>query len=292
MFPHMIERGSWDALHEVELPQGRLRYRDVGEGEHTVVLLHGVLVNGTLWRKVAPALRGARVIVPDLPLGAHGIAMRPDADLTPGGVARLIADFLEALDLHDVVLAGNDTGGALAQLVATRHPERIGRLVLTPCDAFERFFPPLFKPLQIAAKVPGGLTAAIAPLRLRPLRRLPVAFGWLAKRPIDPEVSDGWVNAYLADAGVRRDARKAIGAISTRYTLDAAEKLPAFGKPAMVLWSPDDRVFPIADGERLAALLDAKLVRVPDSYTFMPEDQPGALAEAINDFVREPAAVA
>ena len=109
-------------MHEIELTPGTIRYRDVGRGE-PIVFVHGLLVNGDLWRKVVPPLaRSFRCIVPDLPLGSHVTAMRPDADLTPPGLARLIADLLAALDLRDVTLVGNDTGGALCQLVATRPP--------------------------------------------------------------------------------------------------------------------------------------------------------------------------
>ena len=272
-------------MHSVDLPQGTVRYRDEGEGR-PVVFVHGILVNGLLWRRVTPKLDGVRTIVPDLPLGSHEAPMRPGADLTPPGLAKLIADFIDALGLDDVVLVGNDTGGALAQLVAANHPERIGALVLTPCDAFENFLPPMFKGLQLAARVPGALSAFIAPLRVRAARRLPPAFGWLRKRPIEDEVSDGYLQPFFDHAGVRRDLRKVLAGISTRHTLDAAERLTAFGKPALVVWASEDKVFPVEHGRRLAQILDARFVEVPDSYSFVPEDQPGELAELLDDFVQ------
>ena len=142
-------------MPEITLPQGTIHYRDAGEGP-PVVFLHGLLVDGELWRKVTPLLQGdARCIVPDLPLGSHRIAMNADADLTPAGVARLVGDLLAALDLEDVTLVGNDTGGAISQLVALDHGERVGRLVLTNCDCFEVFPPKEFVPMVKAARGAG-----------------------------------------------------------------------------------------------------------------------------------------
>ena len=137
------------------LAQGQIAYRDSGSGP-TIVFLHGAFVDGTLWRKVVPELEdGFRCVVPDLPLGSHRRPIDPDADLSPPGLAKLIAAFLAELELDDVTLIGNDTGGALCQLAVTRHPERIGRLVLTPCDAYEHFPPPAFRYLQVLARIPG-----------------------------------------------------------------------------------------------------------------------------------------
>ncbi len=273
-------------MHSVDLPQGTVRYRDYGEGR-PIVFVHGILVNGLLWRRVVPKLEGVRRIVPDWPLGAHPEPLRPGTDLSPAGLAKLVADFIDALGLDDVVLVGNDTGGAVAQIVAANHPERLGALVLTSCDAFENFLPPMFRGLQVAARVPGALPAFLAPLRLRPARNLPLAFGWLRKRPIEPEVSDAYLQPYFAHAGVRRDLRKVLAGISTRYTLDAAARLPAFDRPALVAWSADDRFFPLEHARRLADLLpQGRLAEIPDSYSFSPEDQPERLAELLRDFLQ------
>jgi pimeloyl-ACP methyl ester carboxylesterase len=273
-------------MHSVELPQGTVRYRDDGEGR-PIVFVHGILVNGLFWRRVTPQLDGYRRIAPDWPLGGHGVPMRPGAELDPPGLARLVAGFLEALDLEDVVLVGNDTGGALSQIVAADHPERLGALVLTSCDSFENFLPPMFRGLQYLARVPGALPAAIAPLRVDALRHLPPTFGWLRKRRIEKETADAYIAPYFQHAGVRRDLRKVLAGISTRYTLDAAEKLTAFDKPALVAWSADDKVFPLDHGRRLAGLLpQGRFETIADSYAFSPEDQPEALARLIRDFLQ------
>jgi pimeloyl-ACP methyl ester carboxylesterase len=280
-------------MSEVKLSQGTINFRESGEGP-PIVFVHGLLVDGRLWRKVTPLLEDRfRCIVPDLPLGSHRTPMSPDADLSPPALARLIADFLEALDLEDVVLVANDTGGAISQITAANHPERIGRLVLTNCDAFENFLPPAFRPLQWAARVPGGLTGMMAGMRFAALRRLPLAYGWLIKRDFDGAPTREWVDPFLTNREVRRDTIKVLRGIDSRYTIEAAEKLRTFDRPTLLAWAVEDRFFKISYAERLAATIKgATLERIEDSYTFVSEDQPERLAELIARFAREPAPVA
>jgi pimeloyl-ACP methyl ester carboxylesterase len=276
-------------MPEIQLPQGTIRYRDEGEGS-PVVFVHGLLVNGRLWEPVVERLDGVRRIVPDLPLGSHSTPMARDADLSPTGLAQLIADFIAALDLRDVTLVGNDTGGALCQLVVGRHSERIGRLILTDCDVFENFPPKAFRGLVIAARA-RLLTAAMQPVRLRAVRRLPLAYGWLTKRPVPDDVLDGWVQPFLRNAGVRRDARRATAALDPALLFDNAPQLAAFDRPVLIAWAPEDRFFPLSDAHRLAALFpDARVVEIPDARTFISWDQPDRLAGLIADAVRPPAA--
>jgi pimeloyl-ACP methyl ester carboxylesterase len=251
------------------------------------VFVHGVLVDGRLWRDVVPLLADRfRCIVPDLPLGSHTAPMAPDADLSPPGVARLVADFVEALDLDDITLVGNDTGGAICQLVVTRHPERVGRLVLTPCDAYENFPPRAIRPLVWAAKAPPLLTALTLPFRLRFARQGPLGFGWLIKkRPLDDELLSDWLRPAQEDAGVRRDGIKVLRALDPKHTLEAAKGLRDFQGPTLLAWAPEDRFFKFRYAERLAAdIPGARLERIPDSRTFVSIDQPRRLAELIGEF--------
>jgi pimeloyl-ACP methyl ester carboxylesterase len=280
-------------MSEVNLPQGTINYRESGEGP-PIVFVHGLLVDGRLWRKVTPLLEDRfRCIVPDLPLGSHRIPMSPEADLSPPGLARLIADFLETLELEDVVLVANDTGGAISQITAANHPERIGRLVLTNCDAFENFLPPAFRPLQWAARVPPVLNGVMQGMRFAPMRRLPNAFGWLIKRDFEDAPTRDWVEPFLTDRAIRRDTAKVLRGIDPRYTIEAAEKLRSFDRPTLLAWAVEDRFFKIAFAERLAATIQgATLEKIDDSYTFVSEDQPERLAELIARFAREPAHVA
>jgi pimeloyl-ACP methyl ester carboxylesterase len=272
----------------LDLEPGTIEYREVGAGP-PIVLLHGLLVGGSLWRDVVRLLApDFRVIVPELPLGCHRLPLRPDVDLAPPDVAQLVADFLAGLDLNDVTLVGNDTGGAISQLVSAHHPERIGRLVLTPCDAYENFLPPLFRPLQLLAHVPPVMTAFLQPLRLRSMRLSPLGFGMLMRRP-DDELVNSWVRATLASRGARRDAMKLLRGVSNRQTLEAAERLKTFERPVLIAWAPEDRFFKLRYAEQLANdIPEARLELIHDARTFVSVDQPGRTAELIAAFAREP----
>ena len=279
-------------MPEITLPQGTISYRDTGEGP-PVVFVHGLLVDGTLWRKVTPLLDGAaRSIVPDLPLGSHRTPMNADADVTPHGVARMVGDLLAALDLEDVTLVGNDTGGLISQLVALDHGERVGRLVLTNCDCFEVFPPKEFVPMVKSAHIPGAVKAALAPMRAAAARRTVLAYGGLA-REIPDEVTAAWIEPARTDAAVRGDLIRFMKAVDKSISLDAAQRLPQLTIPSIVAWGQDDRFFTRELGERLSATLpNARLEPIANSRTFVSEDQPEALADLIRGFVRQKAAQA
>jgi pimeloyl-ACP methyl ester carboxylesterase len=273
---------------QIELAQGTVRYRDSGEGP-PIVFVHGLLVDGLLWRKVTPSLEGEfRCIVPDWPLGSHRIPLAESADRSPRGMAHLIADFLEAMELEKVTLVANDTGGAIAQLLVTERPDRIERLVLTPCDCYENFLPPDFRPLQWAARVPGALTAFAQPMRVAAVRRSRLGFGLLTKRPIADEITWGWIEPSLRDPAIRRDVIGLLRGIDKRDTLAAAQKLRSFDRPTLLAWARDDVVFKPRFAERLAGdIPNSRLEWIEDSRSFVPEDQPERLAELIGEFVRE-----
>jgi pimeloyl-ACP methyl ester carboxylesterase len=269
----------------VDLAAGTIRYAERGSGR-PILFIHGFLVDGGLWDEVLANLPdGHRCIVPDLPLGAHRAAMKPEADLSPPGLAKLVDDLMGALGLEDVTLVGNDTGGAIAQLVATRHPDRFGRLVLTNCDAYENFLPPMFRYLQVAARLPGGLWPLAKTIRFDVVRRAPMGYGWLTKRRIDDALLDRWTEPIRTNADVRRDSAKLLRGISKRYTLEAAERLHGFDRPALIAWGRDDRFFKPRYAERLTdAIPDSRLEWIDDSRAFVPIDQPRRLAELIASF--------
>jgi pimeloyl-ACP methyl ester carboxylesterase len=276
-------------MSEIKLSQGVLQYRDLGSGP-PVVMVHGLLVAGSVWNRTVDALAGsARCIVPELPLGSHRRPMNRDADLSPTGLAALIAELIEQLELTDVALVGNDTGGALSQLVVANHPQRIGRLVLTNCDAFENFPPPAFRLLiKSLARVPGavGLLATLG--RVRAGRRAAMALAPLTVEPPADELVESWV-AALRTRAIRRDLLKALRGVSPAATLEAAERLPAFAGPVLIAWGTRDPFFPFADAERLAALFaDARLEAVEDARAFVQMDAPERLAELIAELVADP----
>ncbi len=272
----------------VETDWGTIPVRRGGDGP-TVLLIHGLLVDGGLWDVVAGRLiaSGHDVVVPDLPLGAHSYPTAAGADLSPRGVARLIDALAGALGLTEVTLAGNDTGGAICQLVAAERPDWLAGLVLTPCDTYENFLPPLFRPLQVLARhAPALLVAGMQPLRLRALRRTPLLLGWLTKQGVSDELSDRWARPFFDLPATRRDVIATIAAIDSADTLAAAQRLRAFDRPAVVAWADGDRFFPRRLAERLAAdIPGAQLVKIEDSYAFTPIDQPDATTALITGLV-------
>jgi pimeloyl-ACP methyl ester carboxylesterase len=277
------EQRSDDQRREVTLPAGTIRYREAGEGR-PIVFVHGYLVDGRLWDGVVDRLSDrCRCIAPDWPIGAQRVAMKPDADLTPYGIAATIAAFLEALDLQDVTIVGNDSGGAMSQVLVTRHPERIGRLILTNCDTHENFPPGIFKAMPPIAALPGGMAALAAPFRIGALAR--AAFKPFSRKPIPPELIASWMEPALHDPGVKRDAKKVTAGMNRRYTLEAAEKLRSSELPILLTWAPGDRFFPLKYAHRLVGEApNARLVEIPDSATFVPLDQPQRLADEIATF--------
>jgi pimeloyl-ACP methyl ester carboxylesterase len=284
-----------DSLGEqrtVAITAGTVEYREAGSGP-PIVFVHGVGVNGDLWRHVAPALAGDgyRCIVPDLPFGAHSHPLRDGADLSLPGMARLVADLLEALDLDDVTIVANDTGGAVSQWLVGHHAERVGRLVLTSCDAFEKFPPTPQRYLELVARSRAAMWLLGQSVRFRPVQRLPTAYGWVTRRPIDPAIMRSYTEPVRTNAGVRRDLRRLLQAVERRYMYEAAGALPSFDKPALVLWADGDKIFPRHHGELLAQLLpQGRFELVADSRTFIPEEQPERLAAQVREFLAEPVA--
>ncbi|HEX8906880.1 MAG TPA: alpha/beta hydrolase, partial [Longimicrobiaceae bacterium] len=283
------ERGGADML-EVELSAGTIEYEDTGGDGPALIFLHGVAMDGSLWRSVVADLRSDhRCVVPALPLGGHRRPMKPYADLSIRAIVRLVAEFLGKLNLRGVTLVGNDWGGAQL-LVSERLDERVGRLVLASCEAFENYPPGIpGRALAQAASIPGGLYVAFQAMRLRLLRRLPLTWGWMSKRSVPDGVMDGWFRPLQTQSKIRRDLRKYARSIpSKKVLLEWSERLRSFDRPALVVWAAEDRVMPPEHGRRLAELFPhGRLVEIPDSYTLIPEDQPGELAHAIREFVRD-----
>lgn len=277
-------------MNQIELSAGTIDHQDTGGDGPTLVLLHGLLMDASLWDDVIADLSADhRCVAPTLPLGAHRHAMHADADLSLGGIARLVAEFLDRLDLRDVTLVGNDTGGALVQLLVRDGTPRVSRIVLASCDAFDNFPPGLTgKTLVLTGKLPPSLFGLFMQhMRLRPVRRLPIAFGWLNKR--GDAATARWIQPVLHQREIRRDTVRVLRAVAAdkRVLLDAAGSLATYDRPALVVWANEDRVMPPDHGRRLAELLpQGRLVEIPDSYTLIPLDQPAQLAPLLRDFTR------
>ena len=273
----------------IRLPQGTIRYRERGTGT-PILFVHGVLVNGDLWRDVVPRLAEThRCITPDLPLGSHTVPMDPTADLSTPGIARLLADFMAALELRDVTLVANDTGGAICQLLVTSHPERVGRLVFTSCDAFEVFPPAPFDfLLRWLPRIPGGIWLTAQGMRFAFVRRQPTGFGLLMRGELDDELARSFTEPARASAGVRADVARLLRGLSPAHTLAAAERFAIVRQPVLVAWGGVDRLFPLELAKRLAgAFPNGRLEVVPNAHTFVPLDEPARLGALILDFLGE-----
>jgi pimeloyl-ACP methyl ester carboxylesterase len=277
-------------MKQIELSAGTIEYTDTGGTGPALVLLHGMMMDASLWDgPIADLAADHRCIAPTLPMGAHRQVMHEDADLSLPGLARLVAEFTGRLGLRDVTLVGNDTGGALVQLLMCDGTPGVERVVLASCEAFGNFPAGLTgKTLVLAGKLrPALFGLFMQQLRLRAVRRLPIAFGWLTRR--GDRATARWMQPVLTQPGIRRDTVRMLraAAADSRLLAETAGRLPGFGQPALVVWAAGDRVMPPEHGRRLAGLLpQGQLTEVADSYTLLPLDQPARFAQIIRDFTR------
>lgn len=272
-------------MPNVELPAGPIEYEDTGGTGPPIVLSHGVPMDSRVWRKVIPLLPGLRCITPTLPLGGHRYPMNPDADLSQRGMARILADFLDALDLRDVTLVLNDWGGGQFMINEER-TDRVARLCLVACEAFDNFPPGAAKMLAVLARIPGGLWLLLRMMRLGPVRNMRGGYGGMSLSGIPDELLLDWFTPALKDRRVRRDfAKFAVGSPSRSRLLEWAEAGRGFTKPVLVVWADRDALMPASHGPRLAAHYpDARLIVIPDSATLVAEDQPERLAAVLSEF--------
>jgi len=275
-------------MAQVELSAGTLEYGDTGGEGPVLVLLPGLTMDGRLWQGVIEELPAEwRCLTPTLPFGAHRQPLHPDADLSLRGIGRLIAEFLERLDLREVVLCFNDWGGAQT-MIADGNAERVGKLVLVSCETAGNYPPGLAgNAAWLSCKLPGGLHAMRLTLLSRQLRRLPMIYGQMSKRGIPDELMRSWLEP-LRRPEIRRDLRKYAGdAMNGKQDIRAATpRLRSFERPVLVVWDSEGKMMPNAEGRELAgAFPDARQVELPDCYTLIPLDQPRALAREIREFV-------
>jgi len=284
----MIEFGT----HWLDLPLGRTRVRTAGAGP-AVIFTHGLLVDSRIWNAVAGpvAEQGFTVVLPDLPLGAHTVAVADRAKLTTSSVADALFDVADQLSIERFAVLGFDTGGAVAQIAAASRPDRIDRLALMSCDAFEHFPPPMVKPFQWAARWGPAMTLVLKSLGDPRLQHRPFPLGLVAKQKIDPALIRALAAPALSDPGIRADCVAFIKQMTPSDTLAAAGKLRSFHGPCMVMWSRHDQVFPRRDAIRLAQLLPRCELRwIEDSYTFSSLDNPARTTKLVLEFLALPSA--
>lgn len=278
---------AWPEPKQARTHLGALEYHDIGAANSPVIVfLHLILADATHWDKMPPLLAERfRCIIPTMPLGAHRLPANADADLSVAGLARAVAELIEQLDVSDVTLVGNDSGGAISQVVAANHPQRLGRVVLTNCDMYDAFPPKIFSYFKLLPYIPGAISITARALRVRAFWRLPFVFGLLTYE-VDAVKVDRWATAMLASKQVRRDAAKVIKGFRPAVTNDAANKLRTTDLPFLVAWGADDKAFKPALAERFCnEIPTAHLVMIEQCKTLVCWDQPKRLAELIAGFV-------
>jgi pimeloyl-ACP methyl ester carboxylesterase len=277
-------------LPTIDLPHGSVRYRSAGPSDAVtppVVFVHGFLVSATLWTKTADALAtaGVRSYAPDLPLGSHTIALGSAADQSPRGIARQVIALIEALELENVTLVGNDTGGAICQFLLDSDASRIGRVVLTNCDAFTHFPPAPFGLLVKACRSPSAIRALVAPMRATVIRHSPIGYGLLVSEPLDADQTRAWVEPCLSDPAIRQDVARFAKQVDPQDLNVASNRLSGFDGPALLVWGAADRFFKLQDAHRLRdTFTNARLVEIANGRTFVPLDEPTRLATEIGAF--------
>jgi pimeloyl-ACP methyl ester carboxylesterase len=273
-------------MESIELSHGVVNFRVAGPADTAappVLFVHPFLMDGSLWSGVADLLaaQGIRSYAPDWPLGSHRTPVKPGTDQSPRGVARQILQFIEALDLRDVTLVGGDTGGALCQFLLDTDPSRIGRVVLTNCDAFDTFPPFPFNVMFFLLKGGTRMKINLQPMRWRAFRHSPLGLGLLANK-LDPAQTRAWIEPSLGNAAIRRDAVAFLRAAKREDLLDVSTRLNRFAGPVTIVWGTADRAFTTELGRRLQhAFSDARFVEIPNARTLIPLDAPGQLADAI-----------
>ena len=262
-----------------------IEYTDTGSGP-VVLFVHGVYVTGALWADVVDELGdGYRSIVPTWPLGAHSTPSHC-ADLGAEAAARRIVHFIEALDLRNVTVVANDTGGGLV-LAALGDPTldaaRIGRLVLTNCDSYEHFPPGSFVQIVKLCRFSSRIGGAV----LRLLATGPGQSFFLkavCRHAPSPERQREIFGAFATSSAARHDAVRVTASLDPALTLRAAPAIEAFDRPVALAWGVEDQLFPLDHARRLQqAFPHAELIEIPDSSTYVMLDAPGPLAAAIRN---------
>src|ERR1700704_5367428 len=262
-----------------------VEYAETGTGP-TILFVHGVYVTAAVWNDVVAELGdGFRCVAPTWPLGAHGTST-DGADLGAEAAARRIVHFMEALDLTEVTVVANDTGGGLV-LGSLGDPgldtSRITRLVLTNCDSYEHFPPGSFAQIVKLCWLSPAVGGAI-------VRLLATGLGQsfflkaVCRTPPAKDRQREVFGAFATSAAARRDAVAVTASLDPALTLRAAPAIEAFDRPVTLAWGTEDDLFPLAHARRLRdAFPTATLIEIPDCSAFVMLDAPGVLADAIRN---------
>jgi pimeloyl-ACP methyl ester carboxylesterase len=268
----------------VDTPSGRISYVEHGSGP-VALFVHGVLLNGYLWRHQLAALGGLRRCIA-LDLLAHGGTEIPASqDVSVTANAHMIAEFLDALQVNQVDLIGNDSGGGICQIFAALFPQRLRSLALTDCDAHDNWPPEAFKPF-VSMVAAGGLEETLnAMLNDKSIYRSPRALGPAYERP--EAVTDDTIETYLRPL-VRsphriRDLERFVGAFDCRHTVAIEARLRQVRVPTLIAWGTDDVFFDLKWSSWLEKTIPGtrKRVELKSARLFFPEERPHEFNEEL-----------
>ena len=260
----------------VQTPSGRISYTEQGAGP-VALFVHGVLLNGHLWRHQLADLSDIRRCIA-VDLLAHGdTETGPDQDVSVTANAKMIEEFLDALRIKRVDLVGNDSGGGIAQIFAATHPERIRSLTLTDCDAHDNWPPDAFKPF-LAMAAAGGLRGTLeAMLADKSIYRSEQALGPAYQHP--ERVSDDSIETYLRPL-IRteqrtRDLQRFLAAFDNRHTTAVEDRLKALDAPTLIVWGTDDVYFDVKWSQWLADNIPGtrRRIELQNARVFFPEER-------------------
>ena len=262
-----------------------MAYADQGEGQ-TALFVHGVLINADLWRHVIAGVSDMRrCIAVDLP--AHGASPAgPDTDLSLNGLASMLEELCDTLHLDQVDLVASDTGGAVAQVFAARHPERIRTLNLTNCDVHDNFPPEAFKPsIELAAQGEfGPLVAAMAGDLT--LARTEVGFGQGYQHPekLTDELINSYLGPFVADDG--KGLERFLTSSTTEELMAVEPLLAQLHAPSQVIWGTGDLFFEPFWAERLRGMIPGveQVTEIPDAMLFFPDERADELVPLLRSF--------
>lgn len=260
----------------VETASGRIGYTEHGSGP-VALFVHGVLLNGHLWRHQLAHLSDVRRCIA-VDLLAHGETdIEPTQDVSVTANATMLEEFLDALRIDRIDLIGNDSGGGIAQIFAARHPERVRSLTLTDCDAHDNWPPEAFKPF-LAMAAAGGLRGTLdAMLSDKRVYRSPQALGPAYERP--ERVSDANIEQYLRPF-VRseqrtRDLQRFLAAFDNAHTRAIEARLKTLEAPTLIVWGTDDVYFDVKWSRWLADTIPGtrRRVELENARIFFPEER-------------------
>jgi pimeloyl-ACP methyl ester carboxylesterase len=276
------------AKRHLDTPYGRIAYYDRGSGE-PVVFLHGVPLNSAHWRDVIAELQSSlRCIAPDL-MGLGDTEKAESSGLDFTSQAAMILDLLDRLDVGAFHLVGNDSGGAISQIIACTAPERLMSLTLTNCDVDANVPPPAFAQAFSLAKA-GLLAKAIGLMRMNlTLARsdFGLGVGFENPRHITKDLVQAYLEPVLATPDRQSQLNRYVAEFDSRHTMALRERLAQLEVPTQILWATSDVFFPLADARWLARTIPGfrRLLEVEGARLFFCEERPDWAAGRIAEFI-------